>query len=600
MLHLRPPMISRHVLCLVLTAAAPLALAACAPTAPPDVATPFPAATPASVGDAGRAEQPSAPVHVQILAFNDFHGHIEPPAGDEGTLAASPGDVSDGGTTGGARVPVGGAVALAAHVARLRAENPNTVVVSAGDLTGASPLVSNLFHDEPTVLAMNALGLDFEGVGNHDFDRGMGELRRLQSGGCADADCDAGAFAGAKFEYLAANVRDVATGKTVFPPYAIRDLSGVRVAFIGETLAQTPSVTTASAVQGLSFGDEADTANALVPELEQQGVSAIVLLLHQGGTQSRGAGYDSCTGLSGDILSILPRLSPAIRVVVSGHTHQAYDCVVDGRLVTSAGEYGQLLTKIDLTVDPVTRRVLDAHAKNLPVTRDVAPDPEVARILAPYEERAHLVVDRVVGWVKRDLTGSARRAGVSSCETPLGDVIADAMRTSTGADVAFMNPGGIRADLVAARPGRAPHAITFGDAFEVQPFKNTLVTMTLTGAQLAVLLERQFGARAEPRILQVSQGFAYRYHYDRATRAGKVTDLRIHGRPVDRSRGYRVTVPSFLAGGGDAFGVLGEGKERTEGAVDVDALATYLGKHGTEAAPMDAPAGGRIFGDACQ
>jgi len=545
-------------------------------------------------------------VHVQILAINDFHGNLEPPTGANGVILVAPADplasspdarATDAGVT---LVPAGGAAYLAAHVARLRADNPATVVVSAGDLTGASPLLSNLFDDEPSVLAMNRLGLDLEAVGNHDFDRGLPALMRLQKAACSPGDCDAGTFRGATFEYLAANVIDDATGHTVFPPYAIRDFGGARVAFIGETLVQTPSVSKVGAVKGLSFVDEAATANALVPELQRQGVSAIVLLLHQGGMQSLGGTYDGCQGFSGDLVPILDRLSPAIDVVVSGHTHQAYNCVLAGRLVTSAMSYGRLITKIDLTIDPSAGRVVDKHARNVPVTRDVPPDAEVSRIVQASEERAHLVTSRVVGYVKTTLTGNARAARVASCETPLGDVIADAMRAATGAEIAFMNPGGIRADLVAKHEGRPDFAITYGDAFEVQPFGNALVTMRLRGAQIFALLEGQFGSRQEPRILQVSTGFSYLYAYDRAHERAVVSELRLNGKPVDPAKSYRVTVPSFLAAGGDSFAVLKSGEDRKEGAIDVDALTSYLARVSSASAPLDRPTGGRITGDGCK
>jgi 5'-nucleotidase len=462
-------------------------------------------------------------VHIQILAINDFHGHLEPPTGSNGMVLAAPSDPLA--SLPGARatdagfsvVPAGGAAYLAAHIARLRAENPATIVVSAGDLTGATPLMSNLLDDAPTVAAMNCVGLDVEAVGNHDFDRGLQGLKQLQKSGCVLGDCDAGTFAGASFEYLAANVIDDSTGRTIFAPYTIRELAGVRVAFIGETLAQTASVARAGAVNGLTFLDEATTANALVPELEKQGVSAIVLVIHQGGMQALGGTYDGCKGFSGDLLPILDRLSPAIDVVISGHTHQAYDCVVGGRLVTSAASYGRLITKIDLTIDPEARRVVASRARNVPVTHDVTPDPKVTEVVQACEANAHTITGRIVGYVKNTLTGNARVARIPSCETPLGDVVADAMRMATGAEIAFMNPGGMRADLGTVRPD---FAVTYGDAFEVQPFGNALVTMTLRGAQLAALLAQQFGSRQEPRILQVSRGFTYRYRYDRATEKG--------------------------------------------------------------------------------
>jgi 5'-nucleotidase len=579
------------------------ALLACPAQRPASVPLPSPASPTAAVPS---AEAAAPLVHVQILAFNDFHGHLQPPAGSNGVVLVAPADplasspdarATDAGVS---LLAAGGAAYLTAHVARLRADNPATLVISAGDLTGASPLVSNLFQDEPSVLVMNRLGLDLEAAGNHDFDRGLPELMRLQRPGCSLGDCDAGSFAGASFQYLAANVIDDASGRTIFAPYAIRDVGGVRIAVIGETLAQTPSVTKSGAVRGLSFADEAATANALVPELQRQGVSAIVLALHQGGMQSLGGPYDGCQGFSGDIVPILDKLSPAIEVVVSGHTHQAYDCVLEGRLVTSAASYGRLLTKIDLTIDPSAHRIVEKHARNVPITRDIAPDAEVARIVQAYADRAGSVTGRIVGYVKKGLTGNSRAARNPSCETPLGDLIADAMRAATGADVAFMNPGGIRADLLAKREGRPDFAVTYGDVFEVQPFGSSLVTMTLRGAEVLALLEAQFGSRQEPRILQVSGGFSYLYAYDRAHERAVVSEVRLNGRPIDPARAYRVTVPSFLADGGDSFAILKVGGDRKQGPIDVDALASYLGKSSSAAAPLDAPPGRRIDGDGCK
>ena len=581
-----------------------VALVACPPARLAPDLVPAGASPTAAIPPSPKAAAPF--VHVQILAINDFHGHLQPPLGSNGVVLVAPADPlassPDARTTdaGVSLLAAGGAAYLTAHVARLRAENPATIVISAGDLTGASPLLSNLFHDEPSVLVMNRLGLDLEAVGNHDFDRGLPELMRLQKHGCSLGDCDAGSFAGASFEYLAANVIDDSTGRTILPPYAIRDLGGARIAFIGETLAQTPSVTKEGAVTGLSFADEAATANALVPELQKQGVSAIVLALHQGGMQSLGGPYDGCQGFSGDILPILDKLSPAIEVVLSGHTHQAYDCVLAGRLVTSAMSYGRLVTKIDLTIDPSAHRIVEKHARNVPITRDVHPDAEVARIVQAYADKVGSITGRVVGYVKRTLTGNSRAARNPSCETSLGDVIADAMRSATGADIAFMNPGGIRADLVARQEGRPDFAVTYGDVFAVQPFGSSLITMTLRGAQILALLEGQFGSRQEPRILQVSKGFSYLYAYDRAHERAVVSEVRLNGRPIDLAKAYRVTVPSFLAAGGDSFVVLKIGEDRKEGPIDVDALASYLGRVSSAAAPLDALPGRRIDGDGCK
>jgi 5'-nucleotidase len=612
---LRKPHAAAARLALALGASA--SLLACAGAPPPPSPAPSPVASvasvPAVVASAAAAAEPpdaAAPlVHVQLLAINDFHGNLKPPAGSNGVILAAGDDpvaAIEGarpvGDAGAVLVPTGGAAYLATHIARLRAENPSSILVSAGDLTGASPLLSNLFKDEPSILVMNCMRLDLEAAGNHDFDRGRAELQRLQHGGCAPGEEDAGStFPGASFTYLAANVVDEATQKTVFPPYVVREVGGAKIAFVGETLKETPSVTVAAAVKGLRFDDEAKTANALVPELKAQGVSAIVLVLHQGGMQGPGGTYDSCVGFSGDITRILSALDPAFDVVVSAHTHQAYDCTIDGRLVTSAASYGRLVTKIDLTIDPASRRVVEKHARNVPVTRDVTPDVDVTKIVVESEARASPVTGRVVGYVKADFTGDAKAAGAASCETPLGDLIADAEAAATRSDIAFMNPGGIRADLVAKRAGRPDNAITYAEAFEVHPFGNKLATLTLTGAQIRALLEAQFGSRAEPRILQVSKGFSYRYSYDRATRKGAVDQITVRGAPLDPAKTYRVTVPSFIAGGGDGFSVLKEASARKEGGLDLDALTAYLRSHSSARAPLaPSPAATRIQGDGCK
>jgi 5'-nucleotidase len=564
-------------------------------------------------------------VQVQILAVNDFHGNLQPPTGSSGMVTAKLDDpiaqAPDAGIVpspdaGTALVPAGGAAFLATHVKDLRAKNPYTVLVSAGDLTGASPLLSNLFKDEPSVLVMNQIGLDYEGVGNHDFDRGLAELLRLQKGGCSLGDCDAGAghFGGAKYEYLAANVEDTETKQTVFPPFALKEIGGVKVAFVGMTLEATPSVTVASAVQGLEFENEVTTVNALVPELKKAGASAIVVLLHQGGLQAPTGTYDSCSALTGDLLPLLagnpeagkPALDPAVDVVVSAHTHQAYNCTVDGRLVTSAASFGRVVTKIDLTIDKKAGKVVAKQAKNIAVTRDVTPDPDVAGILAEYETKAAPLANRVVGHITGDITASAKTAGSVSCETPLGDLIADAQLAATkdaaagGAVLAFMNPGGIRTDLVAKAPNKTDGTITFAEAFAVQPFSNNLVTMTLTGVEIQTLLDQQF-VNTTPRMLQVSSNFSYSYTYDAATQRGTVdaSSIKIGGEPVDPQRTYRVTVNAFLAGGGDGFAVLKSGTDRLSGEVDLDALVAYLGANSSESAPLQPPTSNRYTGNAC-
>ncbi|HEX8822189.1 MAG TPA: bifunctional metallophosphatase/5'-nucleotidase [Archangium sp.] len=531
----------------------------------------------------GRQQEPAptAPprqVRVRVLALNDFHGHLAPPPG-------SSGEVRIGG--GPLKVQAGGAAYLARHLATLRARAPqHTVVVAAGDLIGGTPLVSALFHDEPTIEAMNLLGLELAAVGNHEFDEGATELKRMQSGGCHPVDgCQDGTpFEGARFQYLAANVL-TEQGTPLLPPYAVRDFEGVKVAFIGMTLEGTPEIVDASGIAGLRFQDEVETVNALVPELKRQGVEAIVVLLHEGGTQA--GTFDGCEGISGPIVAITQGLDRAVDALITGHTHQAYNCVIDGRRVTSAMSYGRLVTDLELVVDAATGDVVESSAHNLPVTRDVEGVPEVQALVDRYDAMAAPLRDRVLGRVTARLQLPNARAWPSG-ESPLGNTIADAQLAATkdaGAQVAFMNPGGIRGELDEGD-------ITYGEAFSVQPFGSTLVTVTLTGAQLHTLLELQWQEGTGPtRILHPSRGFSYTWKA--SAPVGRKVDpasLRLHGQPVDPQGRYRVTVNSFLAGGGDGFRVLAEGTERRGGVVDVDALEAWLKAH----SPLSPPETNRI------
>ena len=534
------------------------------------------AATPAAVlerTDLTRAEQRAQTTTIQILGFNDLHGTLEP---GRWTIAPS------------TSVPAGGVEYLATHIERLEATNPNTLVVHAGDMVGASPLLSALFHDEPTIEAANLLGMDFASVGNHEFDEGLSELRRLQNGGCHPVDgCqDGDGFAGASFRYLAANVVEEATGETIFPPYAIVHFRGVKIALVGVTLEGTPTIVTPAGVAGLEFADEAETINALVPELKRKNVETIVVLIHQGGSQSRGGFYNDCVGISGEIVDIVTRTHDEVDAFVSGHTHQAYNCVIDGRPVTQAGAFGRILSDLDLVVSRATKEVAKVTTTNHVVTTDVPADPAQTSLLAKYRRLAAPLANRVIGSIAADITRTTTAAG----ESALGDVIADAQLAATShpgmgeAQIAFMNPGGIRADLRCGdiAGGEAPCQVTYGEAFTVQPFGNSLVTMTLTGAQIERVLEQQFGnpAPGQNTILQVSHGFAYTW--DASRPEGDRVDpasITLNGVALSPSANYRVTVNSFLAEGGDRFTVLREGMNRLGGDVDLDALVAYFGTH---------------------
>ena len=517
-------------------------------------------------------------VQVQIVALNDFHGNLEPPSGKI-TLP----DMS--------KVDAGGAAFLATHIAALRADNPNTVLVSAGDVIGASPLTSALFHDEPTIEVMNQLGLAYNSVGNHEFDKGTAELLRMQSGGCSPIDgcADGTPFPGASFPFLAANVLVAQDPvKTLFPSYAIHEVGGVKLAFIGMTLEGTPGIVTPAGVAGLTFVDEVERANALVPEIQALGVEAIVVLLHEGGYQA--GTFDECVGISGAIVDIATNLSPAIDLVVSGHTHQAYNCIIGDKVVTSASSFGRVLSDIDLEISTLTGDVATVSAKNIVVTRDFA-DPVIDTFVNQYKLLAAPLANKQIGSVTGTLEYVPIKNGPGTAT--MGLVIADAQLAATadpkfgGAQIAFMNVGGVRADLLFPKAPGEPidGVVTYGEAFAVQPFGNSLVVMTLTGAQIEILLEQQFTI-AGNKVMQPSKGFSFAWSAG-APLGAKVdpASIKLDGVTIDPAKSYRVVVNSFMAGGGDGFAVLVDGTERLGGAVDLEALEAYFAKNSPVAPP---------------
>lgn len=530
-----------------------------------------------AVAPAGGPPAP-LPRTVKLVAFNDFHGNLQTPQG--GVADRDPADPAKR-----IVVPAGGVAYLATLVQERKTQNRDTIVVAAGDLIGASPLVSSLFRDEPTIEAMNLVGLDYTSVGNHEFDRGKAELLRMQNGGCSPTEgCFTPAgFAGATFRYLAANVIDTSTGRPLFPPYAIRRLDdGVAIAFVGIVLKGTPSLVRPSGVAGLAFLDEAETVNALVPELHAAGVDAIVLLIHQGAFTTGLYDDHRCPGVVGAILAIVPRLDPAIRLVVSGHTHQAYVCEIDGRTVTSAGFYGRLVTDIDMTIDRSAHAPTAIVAHNVIVDpRRLTPAPAVAELVARYDALAAPRSARAAGSITTDIFYNMPNA---AGETTMGDVIADAQLDATSAadagraQIAFTNPGGMRASLAFHAPDGA---VSYGDLFSVQPFGNSLVTMTLSGDELRLLLEQQWLPPQDEhgRVLQPSRGFAY--SWDRTQPVGSRVvpgSMRLHGVPIDPAAPYRVTVNDFLAEG-TSYAVLARGRDRQGGAQDIDALVAYFAAH---------------------
>jgi 5'-nucleotidase len=542
---------------------------------------------------------------VHLLAFNDLHGNLE----------------ADGLNLYGRFA--GGAAYLAKAIKDRQAQyGKRQATIFAGDNIGASPLANGLFFEEPVTIATNLMHADLGSVGNHEFDKGSAELLRIQNGGCKPVDGCTGApyalangkttdvYPGADFQYLSANVVVTATGKTLFPAFrtkTFRSDSGQRfqVGFIGEVLEATPTIVTPTGVAGLTFQDEADAANRAVKRLQSQGVKTSVLVVHEGGFQQAPAALNGCNGnLAGSaIADIASRLDPAIKVIVSAHTHAEYRCTITSggvtRLITSASSFGRILSDITLTVDDKTgelvassaNNVLVENALNTPgpgVTRIPDPskeDPQVQAVVNQYVTAAAPLANKVIGRIQGDLTRDPSPRG----ESALGDVIADAQLVATqpanlgGARIAFMNPGGIRNDLHVgdiSSGGEAPGEVTYGEAFSVQPFGNSLVTKTMTGDQLRQLLEQQFpgcGGQTVQRTLQVSKTFRYEQDPAATTCAGHVGRMFVDGTEVAPTDSFRVTMNSFLATGGDGFTVFNQGTDSLGGAQDIDALVAAFG-----------------------
>ncbi len=518
---------------------------------------------------------PPSTVDVRLIAFNDFHGNLRTPG-----LRVPIADATQ--STGVRFEAAGGVEQFAALIAQLKADNPHHAVLSAGDLVGATPLMSALFKDEPTIEAMNLIELDFHAVGNHEFDYGVEHLKRLVAGGCAVnsktglPDCQGRAnYEGAKFTFLAANVVVDQDGKTLFPAYGVKSFDGVKVGFIGMTLRGTAAVVRPSGTVGLTFVDEVETVNRITPALKAQGVHAVVVVMHEGGEQS--GGINDCVDFKGAARDLASRFSADVDVVVTAHTHRFYVCDVAGKLVTSAGSYGTLLTAIDLTLDRGTGRVIKKSARNLVVKPDGAKDARLTELVERYAALTEPLEKRVVATVTQELTSVSSAAG----ESTLANLIADAHLFATtspdrgGAVIAFNNRGSLRAPIIPDADG----GVTYGALFKTQPFQNDLIVMTFTGKQIKQLLEQQWNAITGERALMLGVSAGFRYAWDAAKPRGErvlADSMSLNGKAVEADLQYRVAANSFLAAGTEGLTLFRDGRERQVSVLDLDALVEFL------------------------
>ncbi|QIN84298.1 bifunctional metallophosphatase/5'-nucleotidase [Rubrobacter tropicus] len=498
--------------------------------------------------------------NIQLLGVNDFHGQLEPT-----TRRDVPGRT------------LGGAAYLDAYFDRYEARNPErTIRVHAGDMVGASPLISSYFHDEPSVYAMNEMEMDVGTLGNHEFDEGGEEMLRLINGGqrsdgnqfkdgpdgepinTSDPDFD-----GADFPYVAANTEYKDSGETVLPPYKIVKKDGINVGFIGVTTLETPNIVTPDAVAPFDYLDISETVNRYVAELKRKKVETVVVLAHAGGAQT------TATEAVGEIVSETQQMSDEVDVVVSGHSHSQLNNRVGNKLIVQAFSLGTAFDAVNMKIDRRTKDVVSSSAEIVNTFNDaIAPDPATAELVAGYKDRIDPIANRVVGTAAENVVRTNNAAG----ESPLGQLIADAQRDFAGTQLAFMNPGGIRADIAAGE-------VTYAELFAVQPFDNQVVRLEMTGDQVYRVLEQQFqtdnNGNPRTRILQVS---GLEFSYNSTNPAGqRITSVTLPGgTPLDRAATYTVAANSFIATGGDGFTVFKEGQNPNTLGSDLDALEGYI------------------------
>ncbi len=532
---------------------------------------PFCAALAAAFVLTGCATPPSAPIDINLVALNDFHGHLE---ASKFTYAPTPGAQL-------VSVQAGGIGTLAAALQAWRAQDRDLLFVAAGDLVGGSPALSAMWADEPTVTALDMLGLQVSSVGNHEFDQGRKELLRQQHGGCDSPRSDKACkftpnFGGAHYAYVAANVIDKRTGQPLLPAYRIEQVKGVKIAFIGAVLKGTSSLVLASGIEGLAFTDEAGAINAAQADAKAHGATVFVVLIHEGAHTDEGFDEPDCSKLKGPVVDIANRLDPSLRLIISGHTHTGFQCRVGTRVITQAEMGGHLLSRIALRVDPASHALRDITVHNVLMTPGAYPPvPAVDAYLRSVKARSDSVLARPVAHIA---VRSIGRTFDAAGEAPLGDLAADAVLAATrsqGVRIGFMNITGLRKDLDVG----ADMQVTYGHAQAVLPFSNTLVVMDFSGAQLRGLLEQQWpDGITEPNrsMLQVSQGLSYRWNAA-APEGHRVDRILVDGEPLDERATYRVAANNFLAEGGDKLPMFRQATHKADtGIRDVDAFSDYL------------------------
>ncbi|SDS05960.1 ExeM/NucH family extracellular endonuclease [Microterricola viridarii] len=510
----------------------------------------------------------AVPVDINVVTVNDFHGRIEQLA------------------------PSGGAAVLAGAVKQIRDANPNTVFAAAGDLIGASTFTSFIQQDNPTIDALNAAGLDVSSVGNHEFDQGFADLTDR-------------VIPRANWEYLVANVYDKTTGKPALDEYYTETFDGVTIGFIGAVTEELPSLVSPAGIANLEVRDTVTEVNRVADQLRDGDPSngeadVVILLIHEGAATTA---ISSATDPNSAFGKVVTGVDGDVNAIVSGHTHLAYNHVIDGRPVISSGQYGEKFGLMDISVNPQTKELLEISNQTLPLMTDPIPatptTPAVpAKPLYPAVPEVQTIVDdavavaAVLGAKKLgDITAPFNRAKLANGttenrggESTLGNFVADVQLWATqsaNAQIAFMNPGGLRTDMPYASSGPTdPDGnVTYREAAIVQPFANTLVAMDLTGAQLRAVLEQQWqpaGASRPFLKLGVSEGLVYDYNPAGASGA-RIGTITLNGAVIDPAASYRVTVNSFLASGGDNFTILASGTNRADtGKVDLAAMVDYL------------------------